>query len=104
MPADMPYERDVDREHAEKHREQRRLDNGRADRRATIKNELRRGAGVLPAERRPPEAPATERISFKVSVGELARLKRTAAELHLSVPALLRAAALTLDRRLEGRL
>lgn len=101
MTVDMPFDRDVDREHLERHRAKLR----RGARRVEIKNELRRGSGVVyPGRRSAGSPPPTERIAIKVTAGELARIEHLAGELHLSVPALIRACVLTYGRKLEGQL
>lgn len=100
MPADLPYDRDVDREAIEKRREGQR----RAERRVEIKNEMRRRAGVFSASRREAgSAPLTERAQTTFTVGESERIQRVADELGVSVRTLLRAGALILASRLEGR-
>lgn len=100
MPADLPYERDVDREHAEQHRARAQ----RAERRVEIKNELHRVAGLRPGARREAGSPPlTERVTALFAVGELERLQRAADELGVSVRSLVRGGALLLARRLEGR-
>lgn len=101
MSAELPFDRDVDREALEQHRERAR----RAERRLDIKGELRRGAGVISPGRRQNGSPrATERIPIDVTPAELERLQGLADELHITLPALLRGCALAYERRLEGRL
>lgn len=99
-PAELPFDRDVDRDHAERHRERQR----RAERRAVIKNELRRGAGIVAGRRGANDAPLTERVAVTTTVSEMERIQRLADELGVSVPTLLRGCALVFERRLEGRL
>lgn len=106
--AELPFDQELDREHAEAWR-RRQLwleeQSRRHARRATIKSELRRGAGVVARGRRGAnDEPLTERITVTATPSERARLQSLADELRVSVPALLRACALAYERRLEGRL
>lgn len=101
MAADMPYDREVDQEAAERHREKLRA----SERRARIRTEMHRAAGAGPGGRREPGSPPlTQRVTVLFDVGETERLERAARELGVSVKTLVRAAALVLVSRAEGRL
>lgn len=100
MPADLPYDRDTDRKHAQALRDatalKRRVESARAD--------LCKAAGIKRGEKRPPGSPpATERASVPLSVTEEARIKRAAQAVGLSVKDFLRAAGLHFFNRVEGQ-
>lgn len=93
----MPYERDVDATAAEERRAEELAARRREVARVELKDQLRT------RDRRGDPPPDTERVGFKVSVGEKVRLERAAKAAGLSVRRLVHAATLAYLERLEGR-
>lgn len=95
MPAELPFDRDVDREALER----RRDENLRAERKSALKRELE----AAELEARPdPRHPRTERKHFEFTVDELRRIDEAAAGLRLARATFVRRAALAAARKVGG--
>ncbi len=106
MPADYPFDRDVDAEHAQALRDRSRQTDAREPGTRSLvalRRELRRAGGVGPAGRRLPIGPPpTERIGLgELTVEELTAIDRAAALAGLSRASYLRACALSTGEELE---
>lgn len=98
MPAELPFDQDVDRAHVEARRARRR----RYDLLVANRKALRRAGGTTTGQKRPRGAPPeTERASLRLTSDELHRIERAAKEAQLSRENFIRCAALHFVHALE---
>ena len=97
--SNFPYDRTLD-EKAERERKERAA---RYERLAFMRRELREAAGIRPGESRRAAGgpPCTESLRLRVDLGERGRIEAAASALKLPVETLLRAAALSIAKKVE---
>lgn len=94
MPAELPFDPEVDREALERRRDE--------DLRARRKHAIRRELHVAELEANPDDAPRLTRRQFAFTKRELELLDAAARTLRMSRAALLRRSALAVARRLRS--